>query len=113
MTKNFNITSQEKENIRILHLYGDLTESNINLTDYIKPSDRALILNFSEVNYINSAGIAQLICLLRETQEKKLTVLIHSVSSHYQKIFEMVGLTKYLFLYPDEKSALAAAGILE
>ncbi|NMA68765.1 MAG: STAS domain-containing protein [Desulfitobacterium sp.] len=113
MSKNFNITSQERENIRILHLAGDLTDSDTDLAAFIKPSDRALILNFSEVKYINSAGIAQLICLLKETQEKKLTVLIHGVSPHYQKIFEMVGLTKYLFLYPDEKSALAAAGILE
>lgn len=107
------ITSQEKENIRIISLSGDLTQAEGNLTELIQPADRALILNFSDVNYINSAGIAQLICLLRETQEKKLTVLVHSVSSHYQKIFEMVGLTKYLYLYPDEKSALAAAGIME
>ena len=74
MSKNFNITSQERENIRILHLAGDLTDSDTDLAAFIKPSDRALILNFSEIKYINSAGIAQLICLLKETQEKKLGV---------------------------------------
>lgn len=112
MTKDLQITSQEKENIRILTLSGDLTQSEGNLTGFIQPSDRALILDFCDVQYINSAGIAQLICLLRQAQEKKLTVLVHGVSSHYQKIFEMVGLTKYLYHYPDAKSALAAAGIM-
>jgi len=112
MAKSLQIASREEENVRIIDLTGDLTQSEEDLAKLILPSDRALILNFTQVDYINSAGIAQLIRLVRSVQENRVTVLAHGVSTHYQKIFQMVSLTNYLYLYPDEKSALAAAGIM-
>lgn len=112
MSANLQIAAHERDHVRIFSLSGDLSQTDGSLMELIQPTDRALILNFTEVNYINSAGIAQLICLLRHTQENHLNVLIHGLSSHYQKIFEMVGLTQYFYIYPDEKSALAAAGII-
>lgn len=112
MTTSLQIASREEENVRIINFIGDLTQSDEDLAKLILPSDRAVILNFTQVDYINSAGIAQLIRLVRQAQENRVTVLVHGVSPHYQKIFHMVGLTSYLYLYPDEKSALAAAGII-
>jgi anti-anti-sigma regulatory factor len=41
-----------------------------------------------------------------ESQKKGQTIRITGLSPHFQKIFNMVGLTKYTQIFPSEESAL-------
>src|SRR5690606_18605158 len=54
-----------------------------------------LVLDFTEVPYINSAGIAVLIRLVRYGLKAGYRTFAFGISSHYQKLFRMVGLTEY------------------
>jgi len=66
---------------------------------------RLLILNFSAVNYINSAGMAIIITLLNKTQAQGGALRAFGLTLHFQKIFEMVGLLKYIPHFNSENEA--------
>ncbi|MBD2863686.1 MULTISPECIES: STAS domain-containing protein [Paenibacillus] len=72
-----------------------------------------LILNCTRVPYINSAGIAVLIRLVRAGLKGKFRTFAYGVTPHFQKLFRMVGLTEYLMIYPDEYSVLQRIEDLE
>jgi len=83
------------------------------LPEEVLPKSRvmkAVVLNFCAVDYINSSGIDLLIRLVRQARDKSLTVPANDVSEHYQKIFQMVGLTIYFYSYPD--FAILRVGLL-
>ncbi|MBI4530727.1 MAG: STAS domain-containing protein [Candidatus Latescibacteria bacterium] len=68
---------------------------------------RKIVLNFKEDAYINSAGIAIIIGIATESRRKEDAVVIVQPSKHFQKIFSMIGLTRYLKIFENEREALS------
>ena len=66
-----------------------------------------VLLNFQSVGYINSAGISLLVSLLSDLRHAGRQLMACCLSSHYQKIFKMVGLTTFLKVHDTEETALA------
>ena len=92
----------------IIGILGDLTASAEKDMDasYQKACDYnapRILLKFDGKSRINSAGIAIVINLVIESQEKGCKVFITGVSKHFQKIFELVGLTKYTTIVDSEE----------
>lgn len=67
----------------------------------------ALALNFSDVGYINSTGIALIVGLLARARKARLPLLVYGLSPHYREIFQITRLADFMAIYPDEASALA------
>ncbi|MBI3801487.1 MAG: STAS domain-containing protein, partial [Deltaproteobacteria bacterium] len=65
-----------------------------------------LVLCFDKDGYINSGGIAILIGIAAESREKGQCIRLTGLSPHFQKIFDMMGLTKYMQIFPSEETAL-------
>ncbi|MDF2720261.1 MAG: anti-anti-sigma factor [Paenibacillus sp.] len=72
-----------------------------------------LILNFTNVPYVNSAGIAVLIRIVRAGMKGGFRTFAYGITPHFQKLFRMVGLTEYLMIYPDEYAVLQRIEALE
>jgi anti-anti-sigma factor len=68
---------------------------------------KKILLVFDSDCYINSGGIAVLIGILAESKKMGQSVRMTGLSAHFQKIFAMVGLTKYARISPSEEAALA------
>jgi anti-anti-sigma factor len=68
---------------------------------------KKILFVFARDCYINSGGIAILISILSESRKKEQTIRMTGLSTHFQKIFGMVGLTKYAQIHPSEEAALA------
>jgi anti-anti-sigma factor len=66
-----------------------------------------IILNFTDVNYINSTGIALIVGLLARAQAAKRTLAVYGLSEHYNELFNITRLADYIQLYPDEQRAVA------
>ena len=60
---------------------------------------KKILLKFYEDAYINSGGIAILIQLLAKTRKNNQLICIAGLSSHFKKIFNMVGITKFAKIY--------------
>ncbi|MFQ5863836.1 MAG: STAS domain-containing protein [bacterium] len=63
-------------------------------------------LNFEHVPYINSAGMAIIIGILTQSRKRGQTLRAWGLSEHFQKIFGMVGITKYMNHFGSEAEAL-------
>jgi anti-anti-sigma factor len=72
-----------------------------------KVTVKTVLLDFTKVEYINSSGIALVIQLLMEAANSGQKVLAFGLSAHFNKVFTMVGITKYAGLFPDQAAALA------
>ena len=70
---------------------------------------KAILLNFSGVDYMNSTGIALIVALLARARKSGRRLLTSGLSSHYVEIFQITRLADFMSLYPDEATALAQA----
>jgi anti-anti-sigma factor len=66
----------------------------------------AVLLNFVNVGYINSTGIALIVGLLARARSARKQLMTCGLSDHYQEIFNITRLSDFMNLYPDEQSAL-------
>ena len=67
----------------------------------------AILLNFSDVSYINSTGIALIVGLLARARKTHRRFLACGLSDHYVEIFKITRLVDFMGIFPDEESALA------
>jgi anti-anti-sigma factor len=76
-----------------------------------KGDPEAILLNFEEVDYINSTGIALIVGLLARARASKRKLLAYGLSDHYVEIFNITRLSDFVGVYPDEESALNEASV--
>ena len=76
-----------------------------------KGDPEAIILDFEEVDYINSTGIALIVGLLAKARAAKRKLLAYGLSEHYVEIFNITRLSDFVGVYPDEESALSEASV--
>jgi anti-sigma B factor antagonist len=69
---------------------------------------RGIILNFTDLEYMNSSGIGLLVTMLIRVQRQKQRLLAYGLSDHYQQIFELTRLNEAIEIYDDEDAALSA-----
>ncbi len=99
--------------VAVLRFEGDIasTSKDAVLGTYQglpKESSKLILLDFTKVDYINSSGIALVIQLLIEAANSAQRISAFGLSPHFNKVFTMVGITKYAGLFPDQSEALAA-----
>ena len=107
------LTSPAGHPVTVLRVEGDIssTSKEAVLGAYQalpKETTKLLLLDFTKVDYINSSGIALVIQLLIEASNAKQKVLAFGLSPHFNKVFTMVGITKYAGLFASQDLALAA-----
>jgi anti-sigma B factor antagonist len=70
----------------------------------------AVLLDFGDVGFINSTGIALLVGLLARARSEGRDVKACGLSDHYLRIFQITRLADLMQLYPDAASALGPSG---
>lgn len=113
MRDEIKATIRHLNSTSIIGLEGDVTSTSETVINeaYQQVLDREskkILLDFRDVDYINSAGIAVLIGIVTECRRKDIILAICGLTPHFQKIFKMVGLMQYTTVYEDEAAALAS-----
>jgi anti-sigma B factor antagonist len=113
--------AQVKMNVRsagekasIIDVQGELTAfAETDLMDaYNQASDgqvRAIILNFEDLEYMNSSGIGLLVTLLIRINREKQQLLTYGLSDHYRSIFQITRLDDAIAIHDSEEEAVRAA----
>jgi anti-sigma B factor antagonist len=98
--------------VAVFRFHGDITSTSkaVILDAYhaLPAGTDKIVFDFTRVEYLNSSGIAILIQLLLEAHKTGQVIHSYGLSAHFQKVFAMVGITKYTHLFPDEAAAVAA-----
>jgi len=111
MNKDLEITVSAKGDVSIISIKGEVTAVTGEAiekayADLNSNNAKKILLCFDEKSYINSGGIAILIGMVSESRKREQIIRITGLSEHFQKIFNMVGLTKYTQVFPSEELAL-------
>ncbi|OQY99546.1 MAG: hypothetical protein B6D41_01285 [Chloroflexi bacterium UTCFX4] len=108
-------TVRQQPHAAVIDLKGDIDGAGESVlqkayADAAAQKPSSILLNFGEVGYINSKGIALIVMLLAQARKSGTRLLTTGLSSHYVEIFNITRLSDFMKIYPDEASALANSG---
>jgi len=114
MTQPFKAIVRNQIHMAIIDLYGEINsfaEAGLNeaYTEAEKMNIPTIALNFSNVTYINSTGIALIVGLLARARKAHHPLAVFGLSEHYTEIFQITRLADFMSIYPDEESVLTGA----
>jgi anti-sigma B factor antagonist len=100
-----------EKDMAVLDLYGEINgaaEASLNAaySQAEQENPAAVLLNFQNVAYINSTGIALIVGLLAQARKAHRRLVVCGLSEHYQEIFRITRLSDFMQIYEDEHSAL-------
>lgn len=103
-----NVRVHEKS--AIIDLIGDINasaddEMNAAFSQALVLNPESVVLNFTEVEYINSTGIALIVGLLATARQHKVDILTFGLSDHYREIFEITRLSDFMKIVEGDQAA--------
>ena len=78
--------------------------------EVIARDPRRVVLDFDDVDYINSTGIALIVRLLAEARRDHREVIAEGLSAHYREIFRITRLSDFLTIAEPSATTPAPAG---
>lgn len=104
---------QASQAASVIDIQGEITAfaENALMDAYTQASTngaKAIILNFSHLDYMNSGGIGLLVTLLIRANRQNQHLLACGLTEHYRHIFELTRLNEAFGIYNTEEQALAA-----
>jgi anti-anti-sigma factor len=99
--------------VATLRIAGDVTSASEPdlMAGYGRAIDdgaRAIVLDFSGLQYMNSGGIGLLVTLLVRAQRGGVRLLASGLSDHYREILALTRLDEAIEIHADEGAAVAA-----
>jgi len=100
-------------NTSILDIHGEINAfaENTLMDAYTQASSAGaqnILLNFSDLEYMNSSGIGLLVTLLIRAKRQNQRLVACGLSEHYQQIFQLTRLNEAITIFPNEAEALGA-----
>jgi anti-sigma B factor antagonist len=102
------------DSVAVLDINGEITSfSEEALMDaYAEGASdgtKAVILNFSGLEYMNSGGIGLLVTMLVRANRARQKLLAYGLTEHYRQIFELTRLDEAIGIFDTEAEAVDAA----
>jgi anti-anti-sigma factor len=111
LAKQLDVRVRQQPSAAIIDLHGEINafaEDTLNAAygeaERLNPD--VILLNFSNVEYINSTGIALIVGMLAKARAAHRRLLACGLSEHYVEIFNITRLADFMTVYPNEQSAL-------
>lgn len=98
-------------NAMIIDVVGDVTPATEDqlLAAYGKCEHAStVVLNFTDLAYMNSGGIGLLVMVVVRAQRNGQSLRACGLSDHYRHIFELTRIDEAIRLYDSEQDAIAA-----
>lgn len=82
----------------LMDAYGEATSAGA----------RAIVLNFSGLDYMNSSGIGLLVTLLVRANRQKQRLMSFGLNEHYRHVLAITRLDEAIAIHASEHAAIAA-----
>jgi anti-sigma B factor antagonist len=114
MTRPFAVQLRTSAGINVLELHGQIDgsagpELKAAYGAVAGDDSGSVVLDFTDVDYINSTGIAHIVAVLASARAQHRAVIACGLSEHYREIFSITRLSDFMQLYPDVRSAVEDA----
>src|SRR5215218_1744848 len=112
--RHLNVEVRREPDIAVLDMVGEINgfaEEALNAAyaEAEAQDPKTILLNFEDVDYINSTGIALIVGLLARARAAHRSLLACNLSDHYVEIFNITRLSDFMSVFPDEKTAMGEA----
>ena len=112
MNHAFAASVRQNSGLAIIDLSGEINafadqELALAYSEAEQTGTANIVLNFSQVSYINSTGIALIVGLLANARKSNRKLVVFGLSDHYLEIFNITRLADFMNIYSDEASVLA------
>ena len=112
-THELEVAVRERSGVAVIDMTGDVNSSaeealDTAYADATANGAKDVALNFVDVDYINSTGIALIVGLLAKARKDSIDVRAFGLSEHYRGIFEITRLVDFMTITDDEDGALGA-----
>ena len=112
----FDATVRREQGVAVVDLSGEIDagaeESLSGAYDQATADGvTTILLNFGDVDYINSTGIALIVGILAKARRDARSITACGLAPHYREIFEITRLSDFMQIFPDEASAVGDAAL--
>lgn len=110
----FHAEVTQPDGAAVITLHGEIDGSadegiNASYTEAVASSPKTVLLNFDDVSYINSTGIALIVGLLAQARAADIKIMACGLTDHYKEIFEITRIADFVEMFGTEEEALTAA----
>jgi anti-sigma B factor antagonist len=114
MTQAFQAQVRQQPELATIDLVGEINGMaddafNAAYTQAESQDPAIVVLNFSQVSYINSTGIALIVGVMARARKAHRQLAVYGLSEHYKEIFQITRLSDFLSIYSDEASVIAGS----
>lgn len=107
-----NITEREQNGITIFEMEGRVdsegaVDLDLALQAAVSESKYKMVLDMSDVRYINSAGLRTLADILTQNKTNGGDLKLVNLNPKVQRVFQIIGFDKFFAIYPTIEDALA------
>ncbi len=107
----FQYNTQTKNDIDIIEIIGDLKVFDLAdytsfFEEYLANGHHKIIIDFTEINYIDSTAIGLLVNIKRNAEEVGGNLVIASVNDDVMNVFSITGIDKFIDIYTSVEDAL-------
>ncbi len=101
------------ETVSVIDIVGEITSfADAEITAAHEKASannpKAVVLNFSGLDYMNSGGIGLLVTTLIRAQRSGHQLLAYGLTEHYSQIFALTRLNEAIGIFNDEDEAVAS-----
>jgi anti-anti-sigma factor len=109
-TRELEVTLGGRDGAAVLLLHGEVNASaeaalQRAYVEATSESPGAVVLDFADVEYINSTGIALIVGLLAQARAREVEVRATGLSDHYREIFEITRLADFMTIEEEKDHA--------
>jgi anti-sigma B factor antagonist len=103
------------DRVSVLDVQGEVTAASEKALSEayaasVTHTTKAVVLNFTDLEYMNSGGIGMLVMLLVRANRQHHKLLAYGLNAHYRQIFALTRLDEAIGIHDSETAAVAAAG---
>ena len=100
-TRELEVVLRDRDGVPVLELHGDVDASadralGAGYEEATRNGARAVVLDFTGAEYINSTGIAMIVGLLAQARTQEVEITASGLSDHYREIFEITRLSDFM-----------------
>ena len=106
----FDVRVEEADGAVALRMSGDVNRTAQELLSdaYDSAGPGPVLLDFSQVDYINSTGIALIVGVLAKARAAGRPVRAFGLTDHYREIFQITRIADFMAIFEDESAAVMA-----
>lgn len=106
------ITTHIDTSVFTIHVSGEVdASSSIHLDNALEnafESNRKILVDLENLEYISSAGLGVFISRLEEVKEKEIRLVLYGMNENVKQVFNILGLENLLIIKSDRTEAMEA-----